>query len=182
MSGAVVRALLASAAARPGAARCSVKKMAVNSLGNALAEGGVQLRQRRRPRARPRGRRPSASRPIESLLEESPRHKGLLLAAASGFTQYGYALRPAGRGLRRGDQDLARATALRERARKLYRRALELRPARPGGGLPRLPRPRCAQDPAAALAPHARRSTCPLLFWTAPPGARPSRSRRTTRS
>jgi len=34
---------------------------------------------------------PFALKLIESLLEESPRHRGLLLAAAGGFTQYTYA-------------------------------------------------------------------------------------------
>lgn len=34
---------------------------------------------------------PSSLKLIESLLAQSPQHKGLLLAAARGFTQYAYA-------------------------------------------------------------------------------------------
>src|SRR6185503_17504486 len=62
-------------------------------------------------------------------------------------------------------QDLARATALRERARKHYRRGLEyglrgLEVDHPGF------RTALRNDPAAALAP-MRKKDVPLLFWTA---------------
>src|SRR4029450_14121217 len=69
--------------------RCSVKHVAVNSLGNALAEGGASYARDDDPdliwEAVPFG-----LKTVEGLLEESPRHKGLLFAAASGFVQYGY--------------------------------------------------------------------------------------------
>src|SRR5207253_8423215 len=59
---------------------------------------------------------------IESLLAESPRHTGLLLAACRGFTQYAY-------GFVQDDADKAephefsQSEILRSRARALYLRA-----------------------------------------------------------
>ncbi len=101
---------------------CSVKHVAVNALGNALAEGGSGYARDEDPdlvwEAVPFG-----LKTIEGLLDEAPRHKGLLLAAASGFVQYGY-----GHVQQEADfveaHDLARATELRVRARRLYLRAL----------------------------------------------------------
>ena len=58
----------------------------------------------------------------ESLLEETPKHTGLLLAAASGFTEYSYAFVDA-RIDEVKEESLERADALRDRARKLYLRA-----------------------------------------------------------
>ena len=66
---------------------------------------------------------PFGLKTIEALLAETPKHDGLLLAAASGFTQYGYAFVQAEADYVE-EKDLARATALRARARKLYSRAL----------------------------------------------------------
>lgn len=142
---------------------CSIKKIAVNSLGNALAEGGSSYAKDDDPElvweAVPFG-----LKTVEGLLEQSPRHKGLLYAASSGFVQYGY-----GHVQQEADfaeaADLARATALRERAKRLYRRALEygfrgLEVDFPGF------RDALRKDPQAALA-RTRREHVPLLFWTA---------------
>ena len=101
---------------------CSVKGLAVNALGNALAEGGSSYARDEDPElvweAVPVG-----LKTVEGLLDEAPRHKGLLFAAASGFVQYGY-----GHVQQEADfieaADLARATAMRTRARKLYLRSL----------------------------------------------------------
>ena len=101
---------------------CSVKHIAINALGNALAEGGSSYARDDDPdlvwEAVPFG-----LKTVEGLLDEAPRHKGLLFAAASGFVQYGY-----GRVQQEADfveaRDLARATELRTRARRLYLRAL----------------------------------------------------------
>ena len=142
---------------------CSVKSMAINSLGNALAEGGSTYAKDDDPdlvwEAVPFG-----LKTIETLLDEAPRHKGLLYAAASGFVQYGY-----GHVQQEADfaeaSDLARATALRGRARRLYRRALEyglrgLEVDFPGF------RDALRKDPQAALA-RTQREHVPLMFWTA---------------
>lgn len=142
---------------------CSIKKLAVNSLGNALAEGTSSFAKDDDPElvwdAVPFG-----LKTIESLLDESPRHKGLLYAAASGFTQYAY-------GSLQQDadfveaSDLGRATALRERAVKLYLRALGYGFRGLEVDIPRF-RASLRGDTQATLAKagpkHVR-----LLYWTA---------------
>lgn len=100
---------------------CSVKRLAVNALGNALAGGGSTYSADEDPEL-VREAAPFALKTMEALLRESPRHRGLLFSAASGFTEYAFAFVH-----QEGDfveeTDLARATALRERAKKLYQRA-----------------------------------------------------------
>src|SRR6202047_1955489 len=105
------------------AAGCSsLKTVAVNTVGNALAQGGSTYASDDDPelvwQAVPFG-----LKTIESLLAQSPQHKGLLLAAASGFTEYAYGALQQEADFVEG-KDLARATELRNRARKLYLRAL----------------------------------------------------------
>ena len=69
---------------------CSIKKIAINKLGDALAESGTTYASDNDPELI-RGALPFSLKLIESILAESPRHRGLLLAASSGFTQYSYA-------------------------------------------------------------------------------------------
>lgn len=95
--------------------------MAVDTLGDALASGGgvfasdddVEL---------VGDAIPFGLKTYESLLAESPEHRGLLLAAASGFAQYAYAY-VQDEADRLDSTDLARARELRARARRLYLRA-----------------------------------------------------------
>src|SRR5262249_43198292 len=97
------------------------------------------------------------------LLAENPDHRGLLLAAARGFTQYSYAFVQ-----EEADEaearDAAAAHALRLRARGLYQRARNyglraLEAAHPGF------RARLEADPRAALA-RLGRDGSPALYWT----------------
>src|SRR6266404_6055999 len=100
---------------------CSIRKIAVNKLGNALASGGTTFTSDEDPEL-VRDALPFSLKLIESLLAESPRHRGLLFAASSGFTPYAYAfVQQEADELE--DRDLARATAMRIRARQLYLRA-----------------------------------------------------------
>ena len=69
---------------------CSVKMMAINTLGNALADGSSVFARDDDPEL-VRDAVPFALKTIESLIEQSPKHQGLLRAACSGFTQYSYA-------------------------------------------------------------------------------------------
>jgi hypothetical protein len=69
---------------------CSVRKIAVKKLGDALAESGTTFASDNDPEL-VKGALPFSLKLIESLLAESPKHRGLLLAACSGFTQYAYA-------------------------------------------------------------------------------------------
>jgi len=61
---------------------------------------------------------------MESLLAESPRHRGLLLAAARGYVLYSYAYVHFAAEQAAGE-DFERARLLRTRARKLYLRAFD---------------------------------------------------------
>src|SRR4051812_33839937 len=100
---------------------CSVKRMAVNKLGNALASGGSTYETDNDPQL-VADAIPFGLKLMESLLAESPKHTGLLTAAASGFTEYAYAFVD-----QKADEvratDLEQSDALRDRARKLYLRA-----------------------------------------------------------
>ena len=142
---------------------CSIKKMAVNKLGNALASGGSTFEGDEDPDL-VAAAIPFGLKLYESLLEESPKHRGLLLAASSGFTEYSYAFVD-GRADETASESLERSNYLRARARRLYLRAhgyglrgLEVRYPGFGGALER--------DPGASLA-RVRKPDVPLLYWTA---------------
>jgi predicted anti-sigma-YlaC factor YlaD len=100
---------------------CSVKKYAINQLGNALAGTGTTFASDDDPELI-RAAVPFSLKLIESLLAETPKHEGLLLAAVRGFTQYSYAFVQEDAD-EMEDTDRVRATALRARAAKLYVRA-----------------------------------------------------------
>ncbi len=142
---------------------CSPRQMAVNSLGDALAQGSSVYATDNDPEL-VGAALPFGLKTIESLLSESPHHKGLLLAATRGFTQYAYAFVQTEADFIE-DTDGARARALRERADRLYRRASDyglrgLDEVRPGFSR------RIKTDPNAALAGF-RKEDVPLLYWTA---------------
>ncbi|MCL4822423.1 MAG: TRAP transporter TatT component family protein [Vicinamibacteria bacterium] len=152
--------LLLALAVLPG---CSVKKIAVNSLGNALAQGGGVYAKDDDPEL-VREATPFGLKLMESLLEESPKHKGLLYATSSGFTQYAYAFIQQ-EADEVEDDDLDKAKELRARAKKLYLRALDygmrgLDAAHPGF------RASFRKDPVAALLPMKKKDV-PTLIWTA---------------
>ena len=153
-------ALLLSALVLSG---CSIQRLAVNRLGDALAQGSSVYATDDDPEL-VGAALPFGLKTIESLLVQSPHHKGLLLAATSGFTQYAYAFVQNEADILE-DTDFARATALRERAGRLYRRALtyglrgleEVQPSL----LQRL-----RSDPGTALA-RFRKADVAQLYWTA---------------
>jgi len=147
----------------PCLAGCAVERLVVDRVGNALADGGTVYAADDDPDliavASPFGLKLT-----ESLLAKLPDHRGLLLAAARGFTQYAYAFveLPA-------DEtelsDVAAAGAARERARRLYLRARDY-------GLRGLSsrHPQFAQRlraDASAVLSQARRDDVALLYWTA---------------
>lgn len=98
---------------------CSVKRTAVNILGDALSGGGGAYTSDNDPDLI-REALPFGLKTYESLLDVSPEHEGLLLAAAKGFTAYAYLLQDEAD--RKDATDLPAARALRKRARNLYLR------------------------------------------------------------
>jgi len=142
---------------------CSIKRFAVNQVGNALASGGSTFTSDDDPDL-VADAIPFGLKMYESLLAESPRHEGLLLAAAQGFTEYSYAFVDS-RIDEAKEENLDRANAMRDRARRLYLRAwrygmrgLEARHRGFGAALD--------EDAATALA-RADKRDVPMLYWTA---------------
>jgi predicted anti-sigma-YlaC factor YlaD len=144
-------------------AACSVKTIAVSTLGNALAKGGASWSGDDDPELI-RDAMPFALKTTESLLAAAPRHKGLLLTAASSFTQYAYAFVQCDADYIEA-KDLRAAIAMRARAGKLYLRArnygmrgLEVASTGFGAAL--------RANPDQALTDIAAEDV-PLLYWTA---------------
>jgi predicted anti-sigma-YlaC factor YlaD len=146
---------------------CSIRKVAINRLGDALAGGGTTFASDDDPEL-VKAAVPFSLKLIETLLAESPRHKGLLLAASSGFTQYSYAfVQQEADELE--DTNLTAAGDRQARARRLYLRArdyglrgLELKHAGLSAQL--------RQDPRAVVRGF-QRDDVPQMYWTAAPWA-----------
>ena len=146
-----------------GAPGCSVRTFAINKLGDALAQSGTTFASDDDPEF-VKSAVPFSLKLIESLLSEAPRHTGLLLAAASGFTQYAYAFVQEDAD-EMEEKDLAAATALRGRARKLYLRARNY-------GLRGMEVKHTGWEKALRADPKnavlaATKADVPLLYWTA---------------
>jgi predicted anti-sigma-YlaC factor YlaD len=118
----IARAVLVLLLAAPLSGCSIVKKKAIGMVGNMLAESGSSFASDDDPELIAAAI-PFGLKTIEGLLADSPRHKGLLFAAASGYTQFSYAFVQ-----QEADyveaQDLQKATAMRVRAKKLYLRAV----------------------------------------------------------
>ncbi len=142
---------------------CSLKRFAANSVANTLATGPDVFSTDEDPDL-VREAVPFGLKTMESLLAIVPKNENLLLAACRGFTQYAYAFVQSDADAIEGT-DYARATELRERARRLFVRArdyglrsLELRYRGVSRGL--------SLDPKTAVA-RFRVKDVPNLFWTA---------------
>src|ERR1700674_962999 len=100
---------------------CSVRKFAINKLGDSLANSGTSFASDNAPEFVGQAI-PFSLKLIEGLLAESPKHRGLLFAAASGFTQYSYVyIQQPSEELE--SEDVTRSSGLSTRARQLYLRA-----------------------------------------------------------
>ncbi len=140
-----------------------MRRFAVNRIGDALAAGGSTF-ESDEDLELVGGALPFGLKLLESLLAESPRHKGLLLGACRGFTLYAYAYVHQ-EADRTAPEDLERANLLRARARRLY-----LRARRYGLQALELEYPRIVErleaEPQAALSV-VKRKHLPLLYWNA---------------
>ena len=144
-------------------AGCSIRRFAVNRIGDALASGGTTYESDEDIQLVGQAL-PFGLKLMESLLGESPRHRGLLLAACQGFTMYSYAYVQHDIDVV-AEEDLAAAAQVRTRARKLYLRARRyglraLEVSYPGVT------ERLERDPAGALLT-TKRKDVPLLYWNA---------------
>jgi len=157
------RNLALGAALMLGAPACSVHQYAVDKIGDALAGTGSSFA-RDDDLDLVRDAAPFGLKLMESVLSESPSHRELLLALARGFTQYSYAYVQVDAEMLEVE-DMARAEALKLRARRLFLRAksygLRGLDAAHAGFSKRLAR----NSPAAVRA--ADKYDVALLYWTA---------------
>lgn len=142
---------------------CSVRKFAINKLGDSLANSGTTFASDNDPEFVGQAI-PFSLKLIEGLLAESPTHRGLLFAAASGFTQYSYAyVQESAEQVE--TEDVTKSRVLAERARNLYLRARDyglrgLETKHRGFSVSLHESPRAAARTAKA-------GDVPLLYWTA---------------
>ncbi len=142
---------------------CSIKRYALKSVANSLTSGTDVFGTDDDPEL-VRDALPFGLKTMESLLAALPEHEGLLVTLCKGYTQYAYAYVQS-----EGDllvnADYPRATALHERAYRLYLRAR-------GFGLRALALRHRGISDSLALAPDraaaglSRRDLAPL-YWTA---------------
>ena len=142
---------------------CSVKRYAINKLGDSLANPGTTFSGDNDPEFVGQAV-PFSLKLIESLLAESPNHRGLLFAASSGYTQYSYVyIQQLAEQLERDDlpksrEESTRATNLYLRARDFGLRGLETKHKGFGTLL--------RSDPRTAVR-RTKANEVPLLYWTA---------------
>jgi predicted anti-sigma-YlaC factor YlaD len=98
---------------------CSLRQTAANLIGDALSGGGGVYLTDDDPELI-REALPFGLKMFESLLEVSPEHRGLLIAAAKGFTAYAYLIQD--RADRQDENDMRAAERLHQRSRGLYLR------------------------------------------------------------
>lgn len=139
---------------------CSVKRMAANAVGDAVAGGGGVWTSDNDPDL-VKEALPFALKTNESLLEAAPEHDRLLETTAFGFAAYAFLLQQDADRIE--SQDRQEARRLRARARNLYLRgrdyALTGLEQRYDGFTEGL-----RQDRAAALARTGKRDV-PFLYW-----------------
>jgi predicted anti-sigma-YlaC factor YlaD len=145
---------------------CSFRGLAVDTIGDMLSGGGSVFAEEDDLELVGEAL-PFSLKLTDSLLRETPEHRGLLRSAAQGYVLYAYAYVqfPAEQAAL---EDLDRARHLRARAAKLYLRAFDyalrgLEVHHPGLG------EAMRQDPAVALQGIAGDETdeVPFLYWAA---------------
>jgi predicted anti-sigma-YlaC factor YlaD len=100
---------------------CSVRQLAVNQIGNALAQTGTTFTSDDDPELVAQAL-PFGLKVMESVLAETPEHEGLLLAAAKGYTQYSYAFVYLD-AIKAREDDYFAARKMELRSKKLFLRA-----------------------------------------------------------
>ncbi len=143
---------------------CSIKQIAMDSVGGALAESSARVYASDNDPKLVRDALPFSLKLMETLLDESPDNKELLLATTAGFTQYSYAFVEQDAFILE-DEDYRESEKEIQRARNLYLRARDyglrgLEAAHPAfsAGL--------RADPESTVAT-ATIEDVDLLYWTA---------------
>jgi predicted anti-sigma-YlaC factor YlaD len=155
--------LLMVAMLAAGSGGCSVKKFAINKLGDSLANPGTAFSGDNDPEFVGQAV-PFSLKLIESLLEQSPNHRGLLFAASSGYAQYSYVwIQQLAEQLENDDlpksrAESARATNLYLRARDFGMRGLEVKHKGFAAAL---------RDNPKTAVQSTKVADVPLLYWTA---------------
>jgi predicted anti-sigma-YlaC factor YlaD len=142
---------------------CSAKSLAMRSTSDAVLAATSSFAADDDPEL-VREAVPFGLKTLESLLEASPRHKGLLYATARGFCQYAYGFLQQDADFVEAN-DLTRAQALRDRARRLYLRGRDYGLRGLEVDFPSF-RDAVRRDPRVALAP-LKKEHLRLLYWTA---------------
>ena len=146
---------------------CSVRRYAVNMVGDALASGNSVYESEEDIEIVGEAL-PFGLKLTETLLGESPRHPGLLITACQGYVLYSYAFVDYPAELAE-EEDLDRARALQSRARRFYLRAHSycmrgLERWYPGLESAMLTDPRGA---ISKTVEKKRKRDLPFLYWTA---------------
>jgi predicted anti-sigma-YlaC factor YlaD len=146
-----------------GSGCATIQRTATSRLADALAASGTSFAADDDPELI-KAAVPFSLKLMESTLAQCPQHRGLLCAAAGGFTQYAYAFVQQEAEEIEG-QDVAASLALRNRARRLYLRARDyalrgLEVAHPDFGR------RLRDNPREAVA-QLRKDDVPLAYWAA---------------
>ncbi len=144
----------------------SLKKAVINRAGDVLSGSGTTFSSDDDPEF-VKNAIPFSLKMMESLLAETPKHRGLLLASTSYFTQYGYAF-IAQEADELDDKDLVAANEMRDRASKMFRRAWNygmrgLEVDHPGF------EKQLRDNPKQAVKQLAKKDV-PLAYWTAASG------------
>ena len=142
---------------------CSIKRMAVNKIGDSLTSG-VSVYETDSDIELVGGALPFSLKLLETLLAESPRHAGLLLSLCKGYTMYSYVYVHQ-EADRVADTDLARYREVSRRASKLYLRGLAyglrgLEVSYPGISEKLLRQPDDVLE-------RVKKKDVPLLYWSA---------------
>jgi predicted anti-sigma-YlaC factor YlaD len=142
---------------------CSIKRMAVKTMADALSEGASSYSTDEDPEL-VRDALPFGLKTLEGLLPTVPRHRGLLRSLASGFTSYAVAfILPDARALE--SVDLERSREEQTRARKMLLRARDYGLRSLDVGYPNFSA-QLLKDPAAAVQ-RTKKEDIPDLYWTA---------------
>lgn len=140
---------------------CSVKKYTLRTVADVLSTSASSSMASDNDPELIRSAAPFSLKLVEMMLQQNPHHPGLLLAAASGFTEYSYAFVQL-----EADQveEKAAAAAMLQRAAKLYLRARDY-----GMQGLELKRPGFAQELKAnpkEAAQKLKAGDVPFMYWT----------------